>query len=231
MEALIPAQYRQKVREALAALTPEEPVSAVLYTNTAGDGSLRWVKWTNRAIFNTGGGLAEYLSIGEDVTEQKQYQDQLEYLSLHDPLTGLFNKAYYDSELRRLEGGRDYPVAIISADLNDLKKINDTHGHKAGDRVLKNCAEVLKTSIRKGDVLARVGGDEFVIVMPRTDRTAGEGVLKRIYSSLEIFNQKPGELPIGLSLGLAVSAGPEEDLEETFIEADRIMYRQKPRRD
>jgi diguanylate cyclase (GGDEF)-like protein len=168
------------------------------------------------------------LAIATDSTERKQHEARLEYLSLHDSLTGLHNKTYFDSEIRRLEGGREYPVTIIVADLDNLKAVNDSRGHSIGDHVLKTSAGILKKAIRKGDVLARVGGDEFFIIMPRSDLSAGENVMNRIDIEIEEYNHRCPDLNIGISMGLAVSTGPEEPLDDTCVRADRLMYRKKP---
>ncbi|GEM_PF-6165170 len=220
-------EYHREARESIGSLSPQKPLSTYVNTKVAYDGSTRWVKWSNRAIFDENGRLEEYISVGEDITEQRKFEAQLKYLSLHDALTGIYNKHYYDSEIRRLEGGRDYPVAIIVADLDNLKMINDTYGHVTGDYVLQQCAEILRNSIRFGDVLARVGGDEFAIVMQRTDRTAGEGVICRINAGLEKYNLKNPDMPVSISLGISVAESPEKTLDQAFEEADLVMYKQK----
>ncbi len=170
------------------------------------------------------------LAIGSDITERKAKEEQLRFLSLHDSLTGLYNKTFIDSELRRLEGGRDYPIAIMVGDLDNLKEINDSYGHHIGDQMIIDTAEVMRKAIRKSDILARVGGDEFVALMPRTDQGAAEGVLSRIYSELSRYNEASCAVPISISFGLAVCDEPEKALDDTFIEADRYMYRQKNER-
>ncbi|MGM0651724.1 MAG: diguanylate cyclase [Bacillota bacterium] len=170
------------------------------------------------------------LAIGSDITERKEKEEQLKFLSLHDSLTGLYNKTYIESELRRLEGGRDYPVAIMVGDLDNLKEINDTYGHHIGDQFIIDTAEVMKRVIRRNDILARVGGDEFVTIMPRTDREAAESIVSRIYSELSSYNEVSCPVPISISFGLAVCDEPEKALDDTLIEADRYMYRQKNER-
>ena len=170
------------------------------------------------------------LAIGSDITERKEKEEQLKFLSLHDSLTGLYNKTYIDSELRRLEGSREYPIAIMVGDLDNLKDINDTYGHHIGDQMIIDTAEVIRKAIRNSDILARIGGDEFVAVMPRTDREAAQGVLWRIYSELSKYNKGNSAVSISISFGLAVCDEPEKALDDTFIEADRYMYRQKNER-
>ena len=118
-------------------------------------------------------------------------------------------------------------MAIISADLDGLKLINDTLGHKEGDRTLKVCAAVLKKALRKSDIIARVGGDEFVLLMPRTGQEAMEEVAARIRLEIETYNRQHRDLPISMSIGMAVSKGPAQSLEETYKTADSLMYRDK----
>jgi hypothetical protein len=111
----------------------------------------------------------EVVSMVRDITDEKRYQEKLEYLSLHDSLTGLYNRAFFEAEIERLFHSREYPISIMSADLDGLKLINDTMGHDRGDSLLKTCARVVKESLRRSDVLARVGGDEFAVILPRTE--------------------------------------------------------------
>ena len=156
--------------------------------------------------------------------------ESIQYLSFHDQLTGLYNRRYFVNEIKRLEGSREYPIAIISADLDGLKMINDTFGHGDGDLSLQNCASVLKEALRGYDLLARVGGDEFVMVLPRTDQATGEKILERINQKIEDYNKTEKRLPLGLSVGLAVSENSTQSLEETYHVADRIMYKNKLQR-
>ncbi len=153
--------------------------------------------------------------------------ETLRYLSFNDQLTGLYNRHYFVNEIKRLEGSREYPVAIISADLDNLKKINDTRGHAEGDKYLQTCATLFKETLRGYDLLARVGGDEFALVLNRTDRETGEKIMKRLKSNIEQYNQKHTALPLSISMGLAVSENTDQPLEETFREADGLMYKEK----
>lgn len=173
------------------------------------------------------GGYAIY----SDITERKNYEKQLRYLNIHDPLTGVYNRTYFEEEMRRLEGGRDYPISIMVIDLDDLKFINDTLGHLAGDRALKACAGVLQMSIRKKDVLSRIGGDEFVLVLPRTSREAAARIAGRIYSNLNLYRETGPEVLIGLSLGYATATCQKQPLMEVLVEADNKMYLHKSMRD
>lgn len=154
----------------------------------------------------------------------------VKHLSFHDQLTGLYNRHYFVNELKRLENSRDYPIAIISVDLDGLKEINDSLGHIEGDRYLQACSTVLKKSIRGYDLLARVGGDEFVLVLPNTNRNGGEDIITRINHNISEHNKINNDLPLSISMGLAICEDKGCSLEETYHKADKLMYHNKIKR-
>ncbi len=162
-----------------------------------------------------------------DITERKRIQEQLEFLSLRDQLTGLYNRTFFEAELLRLHKSYNYPVTLISCDLDGLKLINDSLGHQTGDQLLVECAEILQESLRSTDILARVGGDEFCAIMPNTNRETGENIIRRIKTNISIYNAKHHDLPLNLSLGLATADNPDILLKDLFKQADDLMYRDK----
>lgn len=160
--------------------------------------------------------------------EKNSAEEHLRYLSVHDPLTGLYNRAYFIEEMARLERSRQFPVTILVGDLDGLKETNDTHGHMAGDRLICEAAAALQHAVRGGDVVARVGGDEFVVFLPATDEERGAHVLDRIRTCLADRNINT-EIPVAMSLGMA-TAHDAETLLEAYRLADRRMYEDKTAR-
>ena len=169
----------------------------------------------------------EALVMVRDVTERKRVQKRLEYISSHDVLSGLYNRAYFEEEFARLERGRSFfPVSVVMADVDGMKAVNDTHGHEAGDVQLQRAATVLMAAFRTEDVVSRIGGDEFAVMLPGADRSTAEKALARIREILAIHNNNTQGSPLSLSIGAATG---EEGckLAEVMREADNRMYQEK----
>ncbi|MFV1949604.1 MAG: diguanylate cyclase domain-containing protein, partial [Anaerolineales bacterium] len=169
-----------------------------------------------------------------DITERKETEEKLRFMSFHDALTGLYNRAYFEEELARLDGGRQYPVSIIAGDLDGLKQINDQLGHDAGDRAIKAAAKVLGlNTFRKEDVVARIGGDEFIVILPSVDLDQNPAIYDRINDGLDQFNNSDLDddlyRPISLSLGYAV-VQEGESLKDGYKSADKAMYISKSKK-
>ncbi len=186
-----------------------------------------FVSLTSTPFVDEQGTVTGVIEIFRDITEEKQMEEKLKYLSLHDALTGLFNRAYFEEEMGRLTVSRHGPVSIVVCDVDALKIINDTLGHDAGDEYLRAAADALKKAFRTTDCVARVGGDEFATVLPGTNAEVAGHICLRIRQQVAEYNRQHPGIPLSLSIGVATTDDPAVSLSELYKEADSNMYREK----
>ena len=167
-----------------------------------------------------------WLILLRDITERIQMEDKLKQLSIRDTLTGLYNRTYFESELAHLEQERHFPVSLILLDVDDMKAVNDQRGHAAGDEILKRVALVLNTAFRAEDVITRIGGDEFVVILPNTTSAAADAILRRLRLALQAHNATQADIALNMSMGIS-TADASVSLAEAFKFADADMYREK----
>tara|TARA_R110002020_G_scaffold86731_10_gene214139 strand:- start:6403 stop:7878 length:1476 start_codon:yes stop_codon:yes gene_type:complete len=161
-----------------------------------------------------------------DITARKKAEAYLEYLGKHDVLTKLHNRAFYKDELNRLERKSLRPVSAIVMDLNGLKEANDQLGHDAGDTLLRRFGEVLSGVVSRPNHAARIGGDEFAILMPGADKKAVASMVDTINELLHINNQFYSNAPLSVAIGTATSRDGES-MEDLVKRADLEMYEDK----
>ena len=164
--------------------------------------------------------------IYNDITERKEEEKKRRYISFHDQLTDLYNRRYFENEMERLDVSRKIPISIIIADIDGLKKVNDTYGHQKGDDYIKRAADIIADVTRKEDILARIGGDEFAALLPETSKMATKKIIDRIKEKLTSNNHK-NEIPLSISIGYSVKEDRNEELEEILKQADAMMYNKK----
>ncbi len=170
------------------------------------------------------GGQKAVISVIRDITERVQAQKEIRRLGYEDKLTGLYNRAYLDKTLERVRPD-EVPYSIIMGDMNGLKIANDAFGRKTGDQLLIEMARILRQACRPDDIVARVGGDEFVVLLPGIDETGALAVAERIKEYCETSTFQPVQPSI--SLGLATKTSPEQNIFEVLQEAESRMYRRK----
>lgn len=162
-----------------------------------------------------------------DITERKRQEKKIKKLTYRDALTGLYNRRFFEEELKRLDTKRQLPISIIMADVNGLKIINDSYGHQKGDEVLEKTADILKSSLREEDILARQGGDEFAVLLPKTSKKECSKILSRIKQRTKKVKDNKLQVPVSVAVGMAVKNEINEDINEVYQKADDAMYKNK----
>jgi len=197
------------------------------------EGHLVWVDISLSRVRGSAGS-PDYLVVQiEDVTERRRTLDDLQHLADHDPLTGLLNRRRLESELAQqlaLTDRYGHRSSLVLLDLDDFKSTNDSLGHGVGDELLKNIADVLRSRVRRSDLVARVGGDEFAILLPQASREqarrVAEGIAKAIRERIHITAGH--ELRTTASLGVATIA-PGDQPSWVLLRADQALYQAKER--
>lgn len=178
-------------------------------------------------IKNNSGDTTGAVIVFRDFTEFRDRQKQIEYLSFRDPLTGLYNRRYMEDRIKKMDIRKNLPLTIMVLDVNGLKLTNDAFGHMMGDQLLKTVADLLRQSCRADDVIARMGGDEFFILLPSTDETKAERIKQRIKKASA--NAKLDSIVVSMAIGYCVKTDMKEDIEKIMVNADNQMYREKLR--
>ncbi|MBN2898481.1 MAG: diguanylate cyclase [Clostridia bacterium] len=167
----------------------------------------------------------QFAMIFTDITDRIEKESKIEYLSYHDQLTGLYNRRFYEEERRRLDISRNLPFSTVMMDVNGLKLSNDAFGHILGDQLLQCVAEVIKEEFRADDILARVGGDEFVVLLPKTSEAEVAHIVSRVMERMQY--ERIDVLSVSVSMGWATKTEMIQDIEDVFTKAEEMMYSRK----
>ncbi|MDO9536342.1 MAG: PAS domain S-box protein [Bacillota bacterium] len=216
--------YRRKAMDAWKSDFKEMDKNVILpraFTTTCKDGSKKKIM-IRPVLMDNGKFLVTY----EDITVQKQAEEKLKFLSFNDSLTRLYNRAFFEEEIKRLDTKRQLPLSIILGDINGLKLVNDTFGHGEGDNFLRKMAGILEKTCRNEDIICRWGGDEFAILLPKTNEKTAWNICERIKDACALT---AGSDPVPLTISLG-TASKTETVQETALiirEAEDRMYRNK----
>lgn len=189
------------------------------------DGYERIIENTLSPIKDKSGSTIGMVLVFRDCSEKNEKRKEIEFLSYHDQLTSLYNRRYFEKELKVLNSKETLPLSIVFADVNGLKTINDAFGHRYGDILLQEVAEVLKKEFRQGDTICRTGGDEFIILLPKAEKALSQKLINQVKEKLEekaIMN-----IIITVSFGCDTKMHENEDIWKVVKNAEDLMYQRK----
>jgi len=183
------------------------------------NGNFSFIEWSSQRQGN------RVYSVGRDVTERLNREKEIEYLSFHDVLTGLLNRRYLEEEMKRLNTARNLPISLIMCDVNRLKLINDAFGHEKGDDLIRYTAKVFKESCRPDDLIARWGGDEFIIFLPKTSDEDAKKIIDRIHSNSTKYSIN--SIQLSIACGTCTKNTDQDSIQELLRHAEDAMYQEK----
>jgi len=178
--------------------------------------------WLRIVVVSMGEDIA---ILAQDITERKTSEENLGYLSNHDYLTGLYNRRFFEEEIKKLDVEANLPLSVIMLDTNGLKIINDSFGHKTGDELLIKVARIVKQACRTEDLIVRYGGDEFVVVLPKTSDAETLKVANTIKELT--LKEKVENIELSLSYGYTTKYSAHESIQEKIANAENYMYSHK----
>lgn len=170
-------------------------------------------------------GRIYFTGMGINLSGCKLKEQEFAFLSYHDVLTGLYNRRFYEEELRRIDTSRNFPISIIIGDVNGLKIINDAFGHAKGDELLRKAASAIQKACRIDDIIARWGGDEFIILLPKTTRQTAAEIVQRIDEIC--MTETVNSIELSIAFGIDTKVFPKEDIMKVIKNAEDIMYKNK----
>lgn len=226
---IVKKEYRNILWNKWQEVTSTYEVFSHEYIIVTADGTEKWVLEQGQAVHDDEGNIIALEGMITDINDIKNKQKEIEYLLYHDSLTGLYNRRYFEDIKAELDSENNLPLTIMYSDINGLKLINDAFGHTVGDELIIDTSKVINECCREGDIVARIGGDEFALILPRTEEEEAYEMMMMILKKLDQTNTNytNEKYHISLSIGFGTKKTMKDDLVQVQKLAEDFMYRRK----
>lgn len=226
LELVIPKSERDVVMQYITQATEGKLWEQIEIPIISKSGSIKYLLWNSANITgrdNTT--IVATIAQGMDITERKINEDKYRYLSVHDYLTGVYNRTYYEEKIKGLDIRKNLPLTVVYADVNGLKLANDAFGHKTGDDLLRQTAIVLKNVFGENTFIVRMGGDEFLVLLPNVGAKETEKLIQ--HAKEEASKVVINTIELSISFGWETKISEDEIINDILKKAENYMYRKK----
>ena len=226
---VVSPKYRDYLWNRWIAVINNRTKLAEEYEIIVADGSTKWVFEQGQAIYDENGNVQTLEGLIIDISDRKRKEEEILFLNYHDFLTGLFNRHFLELAKEQLDCMEQLPISIIIGDINGLKLVNDAFGHEEGDTLILETSKIITDCCRDTDIIARTGGDEFTILLPKTDGETAKDIMEGIRQRCEIYNNHlPSDsYSLNISLGFATKETEAQSLNGIVKIAEDFMYKRK----
>jgi len=218
---LISSEYQEYLWNKWIEVLAKKELFKDEYEIITANGEKKWVYEQGCGVYDENGNVIAIEGLIIDITKQKQREEHIRYLNDHDQLTGLYNRKYFEEAIERIDNEKNLPISIIIGDINGLKLVNEAYGTDKGDELLKSVANILQAHSKAGDILTRIGGDEFALILPRTSYQDAQEYIKEIEKTCNEYSN------LSLSLGCATKKAKYELISNTIKDAEDNMLLNK----
>ncbi|HQM96614.1 MAG TPA: PAS domain S-box protein [Clostridia bacterium] len=226
---IIAPEYRNSLHEQWEVVVHDKTFFKGEYEIITSEGKRKWVFEQGQCIYDNEDNPLFLEGLIIDITESKNRELRISYMNSHDMLTGLYNRMYFMNEMQRYDTRTCLPLSIIIGDINGVRLVNNAFGTRRGDSLLLNISQLIKKNCRAEDVVARIGGDDFAVLMPNTDNETASLIAEKIIHDCEKLSKKPLKKPVftNISLGYATKNKVSENINQIFRDAEDLMFKRK----
>lgn len=224
-EEIILPEFREQVRQTWNQVIKNKDRYVAEYIIKTKNEEEIWILEQGIGIYDDEGTCVAIEGFISDIDTRKSMEGNLEFLSYRDYLTGLYNRRFIEEQIIRLDLSRNLPISVIMGDINGLKFINDSFGHDHGDKFIKRVASILKSSLRGYELISRLGGDEYLVILENTDCESIKVIVDRILVAVKA--DEYSKMGLSVSFGYATKTSEEQQLSEILKESENMMYREK----